>query len=229
MKKLTATLLLTVLPLCGAHAAGQMQWRFDHDDSAGFLGVTDSTQADNPEAHYSYLMTCSTEDEWAIYVSDIDVKALGDVIAKNQQPTFTIATTVNGKAEESEPYYPDISYNQEESRWEYSSAWDTTILDHLAGAQSIKLKGTGLDVDLPQTGLADALKGFKQFCDALDTGGGGGEGTGGEGEGGTGGGEGGGSGGGAGGGENSPAGGGAGSGGGAGTGGGGDGGNSPAQ
>ncbi|MBN8996478.1 MAG: hypothetical protein J0H94_14755 [Rhizobiales bacterium] len=225
MKKLYATLLLTVLPLATAHAAGPMQWRFDHDDSAGFLGVTDSTQADNPEAHYTYLMTCSTEDEWAIYVSDIDVKALGEVIAQNQQPTFTIATTVNGKSEESEPYYPDISYNQEESRWEYSSAWDTTILDHLAGAQSIRLKGTGLDIELPQTGLADSLKGFKQFCDTLDTGGGEGEGTGGEGEGG--GGEGGGSGGG---GENNPAGGGSGSGGGAGAGGGGgDGGNSPAQ
>jgi hypothetical protein len=219
MKKLCATLLLTVLPLAAAHAAGPLQWRFDHDESAGFLGVTDSTEADNPEAHYSFLMTCSTEDEWAIYVSDIDVKALGDVIAKNQQPTFTISTTRDGKTEESEPYYPDISFNSEESRWEYSTPWDTTILDHLVGVQSVKLKGTGLDVQLPQTGLADSVKGFKAFCDTLDTGGGegGGEGTGGEGEGG---GEGGG--GGDGGGENNPAGGG-------GSGGGGDGGNSPAQ
>jgi len=217
MKKLCATLLLTAMPLATAHAAGQLQWRFDHDESAGFLGVTDSTQADNPEAHYSFLMTCSTEDEWAIYVSDIDVKALGDVIAQNHQPTFTIATTKDGKTEESEPYYPDISFNSEESRWEYSTPWDTTILDHLADVQSVKLKGTGLDVELPQAGLADSVKGFKTFCDTLDTGGGdgGGDGTGGEGgDGGSG------SGGG-----NSPAG----SGGGSGGGGGSDGGNSPAQ
>lgn len=217
MKRLCATLLLTALPLA-AHAAGPLQWRFDHDESAGFLGVTDSAQADNPEAHYSFLMTCSTEDEWAIYVSDIDVKALGDVIAKNQQPTFTIATTKDGKSEESEPYYPDISFNSEESRWEYSTPWDTTILDHFMGVQSVKLKGTGLDVELPQTGLADAVKGFKAFCDTLDTGGGegGGEGTGGEGGGGEGGGE------------NNPAGSGSGGSGGSG-GGGGDGGNSPAK
>jgi hypothetical protein len=74
----------------------------------------------------------------------------------------------------------------------------------------VKLKGTGLDVELPQTGLADSVKGFKAFCDTLDTSGGegGGEGEGGGGDGGDGGGE------------NNPAGSGGGSGGG---------GNSPAQ
>jgi hypothetical protein len=173
MKKLCATLLMTVLPLAGAHAAGQLEWRFDHDEGAGFLGVVNSVEADNPKPHYPFLMTCSTEDEWSIYISDIDVKALGETIAKNEQPTFLIATTKDGKTTESQAYYPDISYNQEEAKWEYSSTWDTTTLDHLAEVEEIRVKGTGLDNALPKTGMAEAIKGFKDFCAALDTGGGG--------------------------------------------------------
>ncbi len=194
MKKLCATLLMTVLPLAGAHAAGQLEWRFDHDEASGFLGVVDSTEAENPQPHYPFLMTCSTEDQWAIYVSDIDVKTLGETIARNGQPSFTIATTKGGKSEESQAYYPDITYNQEEAKWEYSSTWDATTLDHFAGVDEIKIKGTGLDATLPKMGMADAIKSFKDFCASLDTGGGtdgggdgggdGGDGTGGGGDGG---------------------------------------------
>lgn len=191
MKKLCATLLMTVLPLAGAHAAGQLEWRFDHDEGAGFLGVVNSEEADNPEPHYPFLMTCSTEDEWSIYLSDIDVKTLGETIAKNEQPTFTIVTTKDGKDTESQAYYPDISYNQEEAKWEYSTTWDTTTLEHLVGVQEIKVKGTGLDATFPKTGMDEAIKSFKDFCAALDAGGGeGGDGGDGGGDGGDGGGDG---------------------------------------
>jgi hypothetical protein len=82
------------------------------------------------EPHYSILITCSHEDDWAMYISDLDVKALGDMIAKNEQPTFSIASTKAGKTESSEPYYPDIGFNQAEGRWEYSTIWSTPTRWH---------------------------------------------------------------------------------------------------
>ncbi len=109
------------------------------------------------------------------------MRPLGETIAKNEQPTFLIATTKDGKTTESQAYYPDISYNQEEAKWEYSSTWDTTTLDHLAEVEEIRVKGTGLDNALPKTGMAEAMKGFKDFCAALDTGGGANGGDGGDG------------------------------------------------
>src|SRR5262249_40225060 len=116
MKRISLAVLLTAAGIGDASAANDLIWVFDHDEAAGYAGVIAAADKNSEEPHYSILITCSQEDEWAMYISDLDVKALGDTIAKNEQPTFTISSTKTGKTETSEPYYPDISYNQEEAR-----------------------------------------------------------------------------------------------------------------
>jgi hypothetical protein len=171
MKRISLALLLTAAGIGNASAAGDLIWIYDHDEASGYAGVIAAADKKSEEPHYSILITCSQEDDWAMYISDLDVKALGDTIGKNGQPTFTISSTKAGKTETSEPYYPDISYNQEESRWEYSTIWDIGILDHLIDADQMALKGTGLDAPLPTEGMKDSLSKLKAFCGSLNSGG----------------------------------------------------------
>jgi hypothetical protein len=170
MKRIFLAIVLSVAGLGTASAAGDLIWVFDHDDTSGYAGVIAAADKNSEEPHYSMLITCSQEDDWALYISDLDVKALGDTIAKNQQPTFTISSTKAGKTETSEPYYPDVSFNQEEARWEYSTIWDIGILDHLIDADQISLKGTGLDTTLPTQSMKESLTKLKAFCASLNSG-----------------------------------------------------------
>ena len=137
MKRVSLAVLLTAAGIGSAAAANDLIWVFDHDETAGYAGVVSAADKNNPAPHYSFLITCSQEDDWALYISDLDVKALGDTIGKNQQPSFTITSIKAGTAETSEPYYPDISFNQEETRWEYSTAWDISMFDHLVGVEQV--------------------------------------------------------------------------------------------
>jgi hypothetical protein len=166
--RLSLALLITLAGIGTASAAADQIWVFDHDEAAGYAGVMAAADKNKEEPHYAILITCSQEDDWAIYVSDLDVKALGDTIAKNQQPSFTISSTTAGKTETSEPYYPDISFNQEEARWEYSTVWDISMLDHLANADQMALKGTGIDVTEPTQSMKETLGKLKTFCTSLN-------------------------------------------------------------
>ena len=168
MNRLFLAFLLTAAGAGSASAANDLIWVFDHDEASGYAGVIAAADKNSEEPHYSILLTCSQEDDWAMYISDLDVKALGDTIGKNEQPTFTISSTKTGKTETSEPYYPDISYNQEESRWEYSTIWDIGILDHLVDADQMVVKGTGLNATLPADGMKDSLSKLKTFCASLN-------------------------------------------------------------
>ena len=168
MKRVSLAILLTAGGIGGASAASDLTWVFDHDETAGYAGVVSAADKDKPEPHYALIITCSADDDWALYISDLDVKALGDTIAKNQQPSFTITSTKAGKPETSEPYYPDISFNQQEARWEYQTMWDIGMLEHLVGADQVSVKGIGLDVALPTAAMQDSLAKLKGFCTSLN-------------------------------------------------------------
>lgn len=170
MKSVSLAILLVGAGIGNAWAANDLIWVFDHDETSGYAGVVAAAEKDKPVPHYSFLITCSQEEDWALYISDLDVKALGDAISKNQQPSFTITSTKAGKAETSEPYYPDISFNQEETRWEYSTMWDIGMLEHLVGVEQVAVKGTGLDVTLPVQAMQESLSKLKGFCASLNSG-----------------------------------------------------------
>jgi hypothetical protein len=171
MKKVSLAILLASSNIGSASAANDLTWVFDHDEAAGYAGVVSAAEKDKPEPHYSFLITCSAEDDWGLYISDLDVRALGDTIAKNQQPSFTITSTKAGKPETSEPYYPDISFNQQEARWEFQTMWDIGMLEHLVGADQVSVKGVGLDMALPTQAMQDSLGKLKAFCTTLNAGG----------------------------------------------------------
>jgi hypothetical protein len=170
MTRASLAILLMAGGITSASAASDLTWVFDHDEAAGYAGVVSAADKNNPEPHYPLLITCSAEDDWALYISDLDVKALGDTIAKNQQPSFTITSTKAGKSETSEPYYPDISFNQQEARWEYQMMWDIGMLDHLLGADQVSVKGVGLNLTLPSEAMRDSLGKLKGFCTSLNAG-----------------------------------------------------------
>jgi hypothetical protein len=169
MKRIGLAILISAVGIGSAAAAGDLTWVFNHDDTAGYAGVVATADKDKEEPHYSFLLSCSQEDDWALYLSDLDVKALGDTIAKNEQPSFTLVSTKGGKSETSDPYYPELSYNQEEARWEYSADWDTDMLAKLVGADRLAIKGTGVDLPLPTQAMQDSLGKLKAFCDKLNS------------------------------------------------------------
>jgi hypothetical protein len=181
MKKLSVALLMSTATLHGARAAEDLTWYFDHDEGSGFLAVVAEKDANSPEPHYPFLMSCSDSDDWNMVISDVDPKELGASIAGNQQPTVSLETTKDGKTEESEAFYPDISFSQTESVWEYSTIWDLATIEHLATVDEIRVKGTGVDRVLPTKAMKKSLEDFKTFCAGLNAAAGGGGGGGGDG------------------------------------------------
>ncbi|HZP20893.1 MAG TPA: hypothetical protein VFB16_11890 [Bauldia sp.] len=165
-------LLSAIVALAGGPAfAGELTWHFYKDDpNAGALAVVDSDEIESPEPHYPFLLSCSADQEWSMYVSDIDHKELGETIARGDQPTFAIAATTAGKEEKSGEFFPEIAFGQMEGVWEYSSIWDLGLLDHLAGADSIAIRGTGISVALPVKEMKASIAAFKDFCGAVGAG-----------------------------------------------------------
>ena len=105
----------------GTALAGELTWHFYKDDApSGFLAVVDEDEIESPEPHYPFLMTCSPDQEWLMFVSDIDARQLGETIARGDQPTFSLAATTGGTDSNSGDFFPEISFGQMEGVWEYS-------------------------------------------------------------------------------------------------------------
>jgi hypothetical protein len=148
--------------------AGDLTWHVYSDDAqSGLLAVVDEDEIESPEPHYPFLMSCAADQEWTMFVSDIDAKRLGETIAEGDQPTFSLSATTSGKTAASGDFFPEISFSQMETVWEYSSIWDLGVLDHLLEADRVAIKGTGIDLNLPTKAMKAALAEFKAFCDKL--------------------------------------------------------------
>src|SRR4029079_10678392 len=116
--------------------AGDLTWHFFKDDqgSSGVLAVLDADEIDSPEPHYPFLLSCSLDQEWTMFVSDVDAKALGETIAGGEQPTFALVLSAGGNTTNSGDYFPEISFGQMEGVWQYSTVWDLSLLDQLVAA-----------------------------------------------------------------------------------------------
>lgn len=162
------------LPLLALPAAGfaadlkDYTWKaYGGDGDSASVMVVAKSNADNPEAHYAFFLSCVATDQWMMNVSDVDAKALGTAIADGKQPTFGLVIDDKPQPNEDGDFYPDIVFNQADNVWEYSTTWDISLLDDLMKAKKIALRGTGVDVALPTDGMTGALQDFKGFCDAL--------------------------------------------------------------
>ncbi|MEO8669595.1 MAG: hypothetical protein ABI399_13830, partial [Bauldia sp.] len=158
--------LLAPVPVPAEEAASYVWKAFGGDGEASSLLVLDKSKADDPEAHYKFYLSCTTDEPWTMNVSDIDAKALGAAVAEKAPPSFRLV--IDGKAESDDGgFSPDIVFNPTDSVWEYSTNWDLSLLDTLSAASEIGISGTGVEENLPKEGMKEAVAAFKAACEAL--------------------------------------------------------------
>ncbi len=150
------------------YSAANATWRaYGGDGTSASILVVNKDEADNPEAHYVFFMSCTAVEPWMVNVSDIDAKVLGTTIAEGGQPSFGLVIDGKADVDNGGGYFPDIIFNQLDGAWEYSTNWDLGLLETLLGASEIGVKGTGIDRALPTDGMPAALAKFKTDCEAL--------------------------------------------------------------
>jgi hypothetical protein len=165
-----AALAIVAIPAVAAadYSAANATWRaYGGDGASASILVVNKDEADNPEAHYVFFMSCTAVEQWMMNVSDIDAKVLGTTISDGGQPSFGLVLDGKADVDAGGGYFPDIIFNQLDGVWEYSTNWDLGLLDSLLAAKQIGVKGTGIDRALPTDGMDAALAKFKTDCEAL--------------------------------------------------------------
>jgi len=148
--------------LAPAHA-GDLVWQFTQDDESAFLGVVDSA-AKQGEENYPFYMSCAATGDETTVVSNLNAKELGEAIAKGEVPS--VSYVLDGQQQnDTAGQIADIRFDQMSSAWQYLIAG--ADYDLLLTASSVKVKGVGVDLDLPQKDLAASLQKLKSACDAL--------------------------------------------------------------
>lgn len=165
-----AALPIIALPaVAGAdYSAANATWRaYGGDGASASVLVVNKDEADNPEAHYVFFMSCTAVEQWMMNASDIDAKVLGTTIADGGQPSFGLVLDGKADVDSGGGYFPDIIFNQLDGVWEFSTNWDLGLLDTMLAAKEIGVKGTGIDRKLPTDGMQAALTKFKGDCESL--------------------------------------------------------------
>lgn len=148
--------------LSSAHAA-DLVWQFSQDDESAFLGVTDSA-AKPGEENYLYYMSCAATGDETTVVSNINAKALGEAIAKGQVPS--VSYLLDGQPQDDTGgQVADIRFDEMSGSWQYLVSG--ADYDILLTAATVKIKGIGVDLDLPQADMAGSLQKLKAACDGL--------------------------------------------------------------
>jgi hypothetical protein len=143
-------------------------WKaFGGDGASASVMVVDKKEADDPEAHYKFFLSCMAAEPWMMNISDIDAKELGKTISDGGRPTFSLMLDGKAAGGDDGGYTPDVVYNQMDKVWEYSTNWELPLLDTVSTAKEIAVKGTGIDIKLPTDGMKEALTQFKTDCEAL--------------------------------------------------------------
>jgi hypothetical protein len=177
---------LAVLLLGGGAPAyaGDLIWQFSEDNESAFLGVVDSAKAG--EGNYLFYMSCAGTGDETTVISNVDNKALGAAIAKGEVPT--ISYLLDGQQHDnSGGAVVDIRFDELSGSWQYLVSG--ADYDLLLTASNVRLKGVGVDLQLPQQDMTASLQKLKSACDGLmssdqdngDIGGDGAGGTGGDG------------------------------------------------
>jgi hypothetical protein len=160
-----------ILPIWAAHAeeAKNYVWHVYHGaDPAASLAVVDKAEVDADEAYWPFFIQCSIDEPWTMTVAGVDAKTLGAAIAAGTPVDF--AFIIDGKSGEGDAggYFPELSFSQMDSEWDYSVEWDLSMLNRLLTAKTLAVKGTGVDKPLPSEGMAAALTEFKGLCESFE-------------------------------------------------------------
>jgi hypothetical protein len=158
-----ATVAAFVLGGLAPANAADLVWQFSQDDESAFLGVVDAAAKQGQE-NYPFYMSCAATGDETTVVSNVDPKALGESITKGEVPSITYL--LDGQQQDnSGGEAADIRYDEMSSSWQYLIAG--ADYDLLLTAKSVKVKGVGVDLQLPDKDLAASLQKLKDACDKL--------------------------------------------------------------
>ncbi len=158
-----ATVAALLLGGVAPATAANLTWQFSQDDESAFLGVTDPAAKEGDQSYPFYMSCAATGDETTV-ISNVDNKALGAAIAAGQVPA--ISYLLDGQEQDnSGGEVADIRFDEMSNSWQYLIAG--ADYDLLLTAKSVRIKGVGVDLQLPEKDLADFLQKLKDACDAL--------------------------------------------------------------
>jgi hypothetical protein len=160
-----------------AHAA-ELVWQFGQDSESAFLGAADSSAKEGNE-NFPFYMSCAATGDETTVISNVDAKALGESIAKGGVPS--VSYLLDGQPQDDTGgAVADIRFDELSGSWQYMIAG--ADYDLLLTAKTVKVKGVGVDLQLPDKDLNPSLQKLKAACDGLlSTGEDGGDATGGDG------------------------------------------------
>ncbi len=146
-----------------AHA-GDLIWQFSQDEESAFLGVVDSAAKQSDEQDYPFYMSCAGTGDETTVISNVDAKALGTSIAKGEVPS--VSYLLDGQEQDnSGGEVADIRFDEMSGSWQYLIAG--ADYDLLLTAKTVRVKGVGVDLQLPEKDMADSLQKLKTACDTL--------------------------------------------------------------
>ena len=109
-------------------------------------------------------MSCAATGDETTVVSNVDAKALGEAIAKGEVPS--VSYLLDGQTQDDTGgQVADIRFDEMSGSWEYLIAG--ADFDLLLTASSVKIKGAGVDLQLPEKDMAASLQKLKAACDGL--------------------------------------------------------------
>ena len=158
-----ATAAAFVLGGLGPAYAANLIWQFGQDDESAFLGVTDSAAKQGGES-FPFYMSCALTGDQTTVISNVDAKALGEAIAKGQVPSVSYLLDGQQK-DDSGGAVVDIRFDEMTGSWQYLIAG--ADYDLLLTAKDVRIKGVGVDLQLPQQDLTANLQKLKDVCDGF--------------------------------------------------------------
>ncbi len=174
-----AALAACVVPVAAQEQFPGYVWDFNAIDGDAFLAVIPLSEVglEAGEPDIPFMLTCTPNREWTIYVRDAEPEALAAAIVGGDMVKFDIVRVgPRGRMDEYPPqYYPSLHSNQMYGTWDYSAIWSASdgLLDQLAGAESLAIDGTGVAMILPPDRYRQELVAFTTACNAIAAGAGG--------------------------------------------------------
>ncbi len=109
-------------------------------------------------------MSCAATGDQTTVVSNVDAKALGASIAKGEVPA--VSYLLDGQQQDDTGgVVADIRFDEMSGSWQYLIAG--ADYDLLLTAKDVRVKGVGVDLQLPEKDLAASLQKLKDACDGL--------------------------------------------------------------
>lgn len=161
-----AALALAALSLAGPAAADDLVWHFYPAEAGGTLAVMERSELESPEPYWHVSFQCIPDEDWTLGVADIDAKALAAAIADSGPALVDFAAGDGGDGLFG-GFFPELFFGQMYGEWEYSVPIDISTLETLAGQKSLRVIGTGVDLKLPEAGMADGFAALITACSAL--------------------------------------------------------------